>query len=465
MMIPLRHAYLDASFMTDLWPTQAIPGVLVIADISGYTRFSRMHYTSQLHAEQIISELMDSIIQAAEFPLQVGQLEGDAVLMYVETLPGKEVSIARDVLAQVERFFAAFNHSERSLIACDAGCVCDACSEIGELRLKAVVHVGEFVQRSFRDISELAGSDITFIRTMLKLPLPEREHILLTEQFFSLSGGFRNDMLHDLRQFSVGDDLVSVHVYLPQIDIGLANAAKGSGPALSKRLNQHSFSRMLLNRPRAKYNNLFDSKMNLPLYLLEGISSGINVLRKALLKLFRRNPPQMKIQPAMLLLVEVRAAGAADPADVDRALKSALNMARPPLVLNKLEGNAVFLYAPAENDNFILAENILRQAGRMYSAFIKWSLSAKRDVLLFRVVCHFGDVVIKQVDRQDELAGVPVILIHRLLQATNPSASAIWMTGAFSRFAKGLSFDEVSVVSLEGLGNERLRTISFSRIQ
>ena len=451
--------------MTDSWSTQTIPGVFVIADISGYTRFSRMHYTSQLHAEQIISELMDSIIQTAEFPLQVGQLEGDAVLMYVETLPGKEVSIARDVLAQVGRFFMAFNHRERNLIACDAGCVCDACSEIGELRLKAVVHVGEFARRSFRGVSELAGSDVTFIRTLLKLPLPEREHILLTERFFSLSGGFTDDMLHDLRQFSVGDSLIFVHAYLPQIDIGLANAAKGAGPALSKRLNQHSFSRMLLNRPREKYSNLPDDKMNLLLYLLEGISSGVNVLRKALLKLFRRNPPQMKIQPAMLLLVEVRTAAAEESADADRFLKYALTMARPPLILNKLEGNAVLLYAPAENDNFILAENIVRQAVRMYSAFMERTHSAVGDNLLFRVVCHFGNVVIKQVGRQDELAGVPVILIHRLLQATNPSASAIWMTGAFSRFAKNLSFDEESIISLDGLGDEHLQTISFSRIQ
>ena len=44
---------------------------LVLADISGYTRFTRMHFTSLLHAEEIITELLEAVIQAAAFPLKV----------------------------------------------------------------------------------------------------------------------------------------------------------------------------------------------------------------------------------------------------------------------------------------------------------------------------------------------------------------------------------------------------------
>src|SRR5687768_7096957 len=117
-------------------------GVLVLADISGYTHFTRMHHTSLLHAEEIISELLEAVIHAAEFPLQVSQLEGDAVLLFAEVPEGREAEASRDVSRQVQHFFTAFNLRERALIACDAGCVCDACNQIGQLRLKAVLHFG-----------------------------------------------------------------------------------------------------------------------------------------------------------------------------------------------------------------------------------------------------------------------------------------------------------------------------------
>src|SRR4051812_14527026 len=113
-------------------------GVLVLADISGYTRFTRMHFTSLLHAEEIVSELLEAVIHATDFPLQVSQLEGDAVLLFAEVQEGRESAAALDVTRQIKNLFEAFNLRERALIACDAGCVCDACNQIGQLRLKAV---------------------------------------------------------------------------------------------------------------------------------------------------------------------------------------------------------------------------------------------------------------------------------------------------------------------------------------
>ncbi len=435
------------------------PGILVIADISGYTHFTRLHYTSLLHAEEIISELMDAIIQTAAFPLQVSRLEGDAVLMYVETTPGKEAAIARDVLIQVEQFFMAFNLCGRNLIACDAGCVCEACSEIGELRLKAVVHFGSFTQGTFKGVNELAGSDVELARKLLKAPLPEREHILFTNEFLALST-FKENPHYELRRLPVGDDIIPIYLYLPHIEINSLAMPKGSGPALSKRLNQHSFGRMLLNKPRAKYNNLPGDKMNLILYLLEGISSGINILRKIYSRALRRRSSQMLVKPVMLMLVEVNPLSGADQIEADRNLKNALNMARPPLILNKIEGSAAFFYAFAENDNFILAESLVRQAARMYAAFEE-TVQGRRTSAHFRVILHFGEVIFKQVGEFDEIAGIPVILIHRILQSTQASGSELWMTEIFSYYTADRNVETSSVISLSGLDDELLRIKPF----
>ncbi len=45
------------------------PALLVIVDISGYTQFINHYRTSVLHAEEIITELLEAVIDRAKFPL------------------------------------------------------------------------------------------------------------------------------------------------------------------------------------------------------------------------------------------------------------------------------------------------------------------------------------------------------------------------------------------------------------
>src|SRR5690349_7142089 len=73
---------------------------LVLADISGYTRFMRNHKTTLLHAEGIITQLLESVIDKAEFPLTISKLEGDAVFMYAFCPDDDQRDVARDVQHQ-----------------------------------------------------------------------------------------------------------------------------------------------------------------------------------------------------------------------------------------------------------------------------------------------------------------------------------------------------------------------------
>jgi hypothetical protein len=95
--------------------------VLVLADISGYTRFMKMHTMSLLHAEAIITELLEAVLDHAEYPLTLSKLEGDAALLYA-TLEDDvdDRAAAQDILRQVIAFFEAFKTRERALIACDS---------------------------------------------------------------------------------------------------------------------------------------------------------------------------------------------------------------------------------------------------------------------------------------------------------------------------------------------------------
>ena len=153
---------------------------LVIVDISGYTAFIHERQTSLLHAEQIITELMESVLDRAAHPLTVNKLEGDAALMYAEVEPG-DVAAARDVLAQVKAFFPAFDSCLGRQRGERASCPCEACTGIEKLRLKAFVHVGEMAIKRVRQFEELAGESVIFVHRLLKNTVPGREYVLLSE--------------------------------------------------------------------------------------------------------------------------------------------------------------------------------------------------------------------------------------------------------------------------------------------
>ena len=161
---------------------------LILADISGYTNFVTMHRISVLHAEQIITELMEAIISQIETPLVLNKLEGDAVFLYARA--GDEAGLAKKVLDKALAFFSSFKGRQQELIkAGEGGCSCEACCNINKLSLKIIVHYGQVVIKQVRHLEELAGSDVILAHRLLKNTVPSNEYLLLTENFYQWSGG------------------------------------------------------------------------------------------------------------------------------------------------------------------------------------------------------------------------------------------------------------------------------------
>ena len=157
-----------------------IHAYLVILDISGYTNFITQRTVSLLHAEQIITELMETVIDLAEHPLQVNKLEGDAALLYRECELG-HAEVARSVFSQVNAFFPAFYQCLAKQRETRANCTCEACTNIDNLALKAFVHSGEIAVNQVRQFEELAGEDVILIHRLLKNHVPSRDYVLMTE--------------------------------------------------------------------------------------------------------------------------------------------------------------------------------------------------------------------------------------------------------------------------------------------
>ena len=239
---------------------------LVIADIGGYTRFVMLHTTSLLHAETIITELLEAVIAQSEHPLTIAKLEGDAVFLYA-TVDGDQRMATRNVLKQVTEFFDAFRTKERALIGCNT-CGCPACRNIDKLHLKAVLHHGEVVIKKVGQFLELAGESVILIHRLLKNSITAKDYILMTDTYYQLSGGLEGERVESRTAHAEGMGDVSVKVYYLPGKIPLPPPAPARVPEpgteaaiLYERMNDYAYRRLGGLEPRRKFSSLPDTKL------------------------------------------------------------------------------------------------------------------------------------------------------------------------------------------------------------
>lgn len=160
--------------------------VLIIADIGGYTEFMLSTQTSLLHGQMIINELIQAIIDQVQIPLKVAKLEGDAVFLYA-IKDGSDANwqhIRRQISEKLLVFFDVFSDKLKQL-GKSTHCTCDACANIGGLRLKIIVHTGTAAFYKIGDFTELSGVDVIIVHRLLKNSVNLQEYILMTEAAFS----------------------------------------------------------------------------------------------------------------------------------------------------------------------------------------------------------------------------------------------------------------------------------------
>lgn len=142
-------------------------GYLVLADISGYTSY--LANVELEHANEILTSLLEVIVENFKTVLTISKLEGDAVFANVD-----EEKIARpeSLLELIENTYFAFRRyrdsSKRS-----STCVCKACQNMSGLELKFFVHHGDYIVQNISGIRELVGSDVNLIHRLTKNHITE----------------------------------------------------------------------------------------------------------------------------------------------------------------------------------------------------------------------------------------------------------------------------------------------------
>jgi uncharacterized protein YndB with AHSA1/START domain len=162
-------------------------GLLVIADIGGYTRY--VSGVELDHSHDILADLIGVVADRLGGSLRVVKLEGDAVFCC-----GGDESLLDDL----QECYSAFARRQRR-IALNTSCRCDACRRISDLDLKFVAHHGSFVEHEVAGREELVGADVIMVHRMLKNSV--------TEQF-----GLRGyALLSDACLISIGIDQAGLH--------------------------------------------------------------------------------------------------------------------------------------------------------------------------------------------------------------------------------------------------------------
>lgn len=154
-------------------------GYLVLADISGYTSY--LAGTELDHARDVLTELLELIVQKFKPTLEISKLEGDAVFAYIP-----HTRIPRDelLLELQESTYVAFR-DRVEIIRRQTTCQCKACKAIPSLDLKFITHFGEYILQNVSGITELVGSDVNLVHRLLKNRVSEatgwKAYVLFSE--------------------------------------------------------------------------------------------------------------------------------------------------------------------------------------------------------------------------------------------------------------------------------------------
>jgi Protein of unknown function (DUF2652)/Polyketide cyclase / dehydrase and lipid transport len=137
------------------------PACLLIADISGYTGY--LAGVELDHAQDILADLMGTIVSALRPGFRLAKLEGDAAFTFAitEKLDG---SLLIDT---IERCYFGFRRRRRD-VRHATSCECNACVRIPELNLKFVVHHGTILRQRVAGHDELLGPDVILVHRLLK---------------------------------------------------------------------------------------------------------------------------------------------------------------------------------------------------------------------------------------------------------------------------------------------------------
>jgi hypothetical protein len=158
----------------------------------------------------------------------------------------------------------------------------------------------------------------------------------------------------------------------------------------------------------------------------------------------------MSVEPTLLLIADIagytrfmkfhNASLAHAQEIVARLLEVVIDAAGPALKLAKLEGDAAFFYMTAPKDGRVDPALIAGHVAAIHRAFHARAADLEVNTLCpcdgcqqagnlkIKLVGHIGGVAMQKVKRLTELAGIDVIIVHRMLKNSVPLSEYLLVT-------------------------------------
>ena len=149
---------------------------LYIPDINGFSRF--VNETEMIHGQEIISSLLETIIDSNQLEMEINEIEGDAIVFYDYTCdftPHDFYNISSYILRKFK--------NKIELLKKERQCECNACKSISNLSLKFVVHKDELNEIKIKSFSKLYGKGLIVAHLLLKNQIESKEYLLFTEDY------------------------------------------------------------------------------------------------------------------------------------------------------------------------------------------------------------------------------------------------------------------------------------------
>ncbi|MFL5675003.1 MAG: DUF2652 domain-containing protein, partial [Chloroflexota bacterium] len=164
---------------------QSEPACLVIADITGYTSY--LAGVELDHAQDILADLIDTVVGSLRPTFRLAKLEGDAAFTYALTATVDGSAL----MDTIERTYFAFRRRLRDIGQASV-CDCNACIRMPALDLKFLAHHGTILRQRMAGREELVGSPVIVAHRLLKNAVTEmtgfRAYALYTEDCLRAAG-------------------------------------------------------------------------------------------------------------------------------------------------------------------------------------------------------------------------------------------------------------------------------------
>ncbi len=217
-----------------------LEGYLILTDISGYTAF--LTGTELEHAQEIMEELLNLILENLQPPLKLVKLEGDALFYYALGTAFLDNTRLFDVL---EACYFAF--ADRIVAMHRATtCKCAACRAIPTLDLKFFAHYGSFLVQRLAGVEDLAGPDVILAHRLLKNHITEttgqRGYLFLTDACMEKMGGALDLPRHSEDYEHIGEVGGGMHNLKTAWQTMCENRRVYIGPAEADWVTEYDFS-------------------------------------------------------------------------------------------------------------------------------------------------------------------------------------------------------------------------------